>query len=238
MSADPLDLMPEVDRATERLLATVDRLTDADMRQASLCRGWTRGHVLTHLARNADGLTNLLAWARTGVVTPQYESWERRDADIEEGADRDATTLADDLRAAARRFAIAVETMSPDAWLVELPLRGGPQRAALIVWRRLREVEVHHVDLYAGYAPADWPEAFTHRLLHELVAQFAGRADAPAIRLRPDGVEHELSIGSADGAPLVSGPAAVVAGWLIGRVSGAELTVEPEGPLPTVPDWI
>ena len=30
----------------------------------------------------------------------------------------------------------------------------------MLVWGRLREVEVHHVDLDAGYRPADWPEAF------------------------------------------------------------------------------
>ncbi|HEX6500614.1 MAG TPA: maleylpyruvate isomerase family mycothiol-dependent enzyme [Micromonosporaceae bacterium] len=238
MSADPLDLMPEVDHATERLLGTVDGLTDADMRRPSLCRGWTRGHVLTHLARNADGLTNLLTWARTGVVTPQYESWDRRNADIEDGAGRDAAALADDLRAAARRFAVAVETMPPEAWSVELPLHSGPQRAARIVWRRLREVEVHHVDLDAGYGPTEWPDAFSHRLLHEVVAQFSGRGTVPAVRLRADGVRHELSIGSTAAAPLVSGPASAVAAWLTGRSPGAELTVEPEGPLPAVPDWI
>ena len=51
--------------ATERLLATATALGDAQVREASLLPGWTRGHVLTHLARNADGMINLLSWART-----------------------------------------------------------------------------------------------------------------------------------------------------------------------------
>ena len=45
----------------------------------SLLPGWSRGHVLTHLARNADGAVNLLTWARTGVETPQYVSQEQRE---------------------------------------------------------------------------------------------------------------------------------------------------------------
>ena len=44
--------------------------------------------MLTHLARNADGLRNLLIWARTGVVTPQYPSFEVRNEEIEAGAGR------------------------------------------------------------------------------------------------------------------------------------------------------
>jgi maleylpyruvate isomerase len=78
MTADPLVLVPEVDRATDRLLATVSSLTGDDVAVPSLLPGWTRGHVLTHLARHADGGVNLLTWARTGVPTPQYESVARR----------------------------------------------------------------------------------------------------------------------------------------------------------------
>ena len=70
MSADPLVLLDDVERATSRLLATAGSL-DADPSAPSLLPGWTRGHVLTHVARNADSLVNLLTWARTGVVTPQ-----------------------------------------------------------------------------------------------------------------------------------------------------------------------
>ena len=58
--------------ATERLLTTATALSDAQMRDPSLLPGWTRGHVLTHIARNADGLVNLMRWARTGTKTPMY----------------------------------------------------------------------------------------------------------------------------------------------------------------------
>lgn len=239
MTADPLVLSAEVDRATDRLLATAEALDgDAAVAAPSLLPGWTRGHVLTHVARNADGLVNLLTWARTGVVTPQYESLQRRASDIQEGAGRPYEEQLADLREAAARFATAVEKMPAEAWAVRLDLPGGPQLAAHVVWRRLREVEVHHVDLAAGYATADWPEAFSHRLLHEVVAGLRERPGVPALVLHPDGLGHELRLGGADGAPTVAGPAHALAGWLSGRTDGAGLTVSPPGPLPVPPQWI
>src|SRR6266704_5264440 len=72
--------------ATERLLGSAAALSDTQAREPSLLPGWTRGHVLTHIARNADGMVNLLHWARTGTQTPMYASPESRAADIEAGA--------------------------------------------------------------------------------------------------------------------------------------------------------
>src|SRR5512145_2600597 len=77
-----------VTAATQRLVRTAEQLDDDTVRLPSLCPGWTRAHVLTHVARNADALTNLLTWASTGVETPMYESAEARAADIEAGSPR------------------------------------------------------------------------------------------------------------------------------------------------------
>ena len=85
MTADPLGLSGDIEQATSRLLASVRDIQDVGA--PSRLPGWTQGHVLTHIARNADGAVNLLTWARTGVVTPQYASWAAREADIEAGAD-------------------------------------------------------------------------------------------------------------------------------------------------------
>ena len=70
--------------ATTRYLAALTELTDEDCRAPSALPGWSRGHVITHLSRNADGLVNLLHWAQTGVETTMYESNEQRAADIEQ----------------------------------------------------------------------------------------------------------------------------------------------------------
>src|SRR5947209_4673969 len=57
----------DVHESTDRLLVSLDKLDDDAVGEPSLLPGWTRGHVLAHLARNADALVNLLTWARTGV---------------------------------------------------------------------------------------------------------------------------------------------------------------------------
>lgn len=230
--------MAEVDRATDRLLRTAGVLDDAGVAAPSLLPGWTRGHVLTHLARNADGYVNLLEWARTGVRTPAYLSAAAREADIEAGAGRPIAEQLDDLRDAAARFVEAAAAMPAHAWSAGVETRGASRPAAVLVWGRLREVEVHHVDLDAGYTAADWPEAFSRRLLREVVADLADRPAVPALVLRADDIPQELVIGHPRGTTTVAGPPHALAGWLAGRTDGAGLTVSPPGPLPTPPSWM
>lgn len=54
---DPGELQSRLAEATSRLLGTAAGLTDSQAREPSLLPCWSRGHVLSHLARNADGLT-------------------------------------------------------------------------------------------------------------------------------------------------------------------------------------
>ncbi|QGN47818.1 maleylpyruvate isomerase family mycothiol-dependent enzyme [Micromonospora sp. WMMD558] len=238
MTTDPLLLTGEVDDATARLLRTAATFDEADLAAPSLLPGWTRGHVLAHLARNADGFVNLLTAARTGEPIPMYASAAARTADIDAGAPRPPAEHLDDLRRTADRFAEAVAAMPVEAWGATVETRRGPWPAAMLVWGRLREIEVHHVDLAAGYRPAEWPEAFGHRLLHEVATGLAERPDAPPMVLRFDGTRHELVVGDRSAAPTVTGAAPELAAWLIGRSPGTVLKVTPDGALPTPPEWI
>lgn len=238
VTADPLVLMTEVDQATKRLLRTAEPLDAAGTAAPSLLPGWTRAHVLTHLARQADSLVNLLTAARTGEDIPQYLSAAARDADIEAGAGRPPAEVVADLRAAAARFADAASAMPPEAWAATVRARSGTRVAAALPWGRLRELEVHHVDLVAGYGPADWSEAFSHRLLHEVASDFDNRADTAPMVLHPVETGHELTVGDPEGAPTVTGPVRELAAWLIGRTRGDDLRVTPDGPLPIPPVWM
>ena len=70
-------------RESGMVMATVTSLADYELGKPSKCEGWTRAHVIAHLARGADAMTNLATWAVTGQETPAYESREKRDAEIE-----------------------------------------------------------------------------------------------------------------------------------------------------------
>ncbi len=91
--------------AHQTLLAHLDvlvadgTLTDDRARSPSLLDGWTVGHVLTHIARNADGFTGILAAAERGEIADQYEGGvEGRGAGIEAGAGRPAVQQVADVR--------------------------------------------------------------------------------------------------------------------------------------------
>jgi len=239
VSLDPLALAPEIEAATKRLLRTAAGLSDDAAHAPSALPGWTRGHVLTHVARNADGLVNLLTWARTGVETPMYASAESRDADIEAGAGRSAGTLVADVTDAAGRLATAMANLPSAAWTATVRWRNGAESpAARIPWARLLEVELHHVDLDTGYRPEDWPEAFADRLYREAVHALRRRPETPPLVLHATDFGHDEPIGDGEGAPRITGGAAALGGWLTGRTDGAELTVDPPGPLPTLPVWL
>jgi maleylpyruvate isomerase len=161
-------LNEQIDQATQRLLDVARVITEPDLRAPSLLPGWTRAHVLAHVARNADAMRNLLVGARSGQNRPAYASAEAREADIEAGARMNAKDLADDLADAAMAFRTVVTQLPDDGWRFQVRmLDSGPFPAADLLTRRLVEVELHHCDLGAGYGPDDWPTAFAEMELAE-----------------------------------------------------------------------
>ncbi|RJL36268.1 maleylpyruvate isomerase family mycothiol-dependent enzyme [Bailinhaonella thermotolerans] len=226
----------EIAASTNRLLATAAGLSDADVAKPSRLPGWTRGHVLTHLARNADGQINLLTWARTGVETPQYPSAEARAAGIEAGAGRPLALQIADLEDSAARLAEAVRVMPREAWSATVSGRRPPRHPAwYCLVRRLRELEVHHVDLDAGYDCADWADTFVHRELTDTALILADLGDSPLGGIDADDTGRSWR-GLGDG-PVISGTERDLLGWLTGRGGGEGLRSRPRGPLPTPPPW-
>src|SRR5215211_3296162 len=103
--------LTETAAATRRLLAGLAELSDADLRAPSLLPGWSRGHVVAHLCRNADAVTNLVAWAATGQERPMYTSQAARDAAIEAGAGRPLAEQLADAEESAERFLAAARDL-------------------------------------------------------------------------------------------------------------------------------
>lgn len=71
-AADLAELRRAAVAAHRRMWTSASRMTDEDCRGPSLPPGWSRGHVLAHWARNADGQTRMLLAAARGEVGAQY----------------------------------------------------------------------------------------------------------------------------------------------------------------------
>jgi maleylpyruvate isomerase len=232
-------LLPLVRQATERLDHVVAGLGEDAIHRPSGLPGWSRAHVVSHLARNADGLVNLLTWARTGVEHPMYASTADRDADIEEGAGRLAQVLIEDLRASSDRLMTALTAMPELAWSAPVVARlPAPFPAANIPSMRLHEVWVHLVDLDAGFSFADVPVDHLEHLVAQAVTRHINRPDGKRVRLTvelPDGRERvwDLVNGGDDPRHDVTGGAAAAVAWLTGRSDGSGL----RGDVPVLPAW-
>jgi maleylpyruvate isomerase len=233
--ADPYQAsLAELSDSTARLVAAVLGLDDAALGEPSLLPGWTRGHVVAHLARNADGLVNLATWARTGVETPMYAGGRAgRDAEIERDAGRPASEQRADTEAASARLAEALAGLPRTVHGAELRLGSGASvPAGSLPLRRIREVEIHLVDLAAGYRPADWPLTFAERSLDELTPSISGSAVG---LLRDPGTGRSWDL--APGRPALTGPAQELLAWLVGRSDGAGLSFDGTGSVPSAPPW-
>jgi maleylpyruvate isomerase len=229
---DPVADAAAVREATGRLLTAVAQLDDATASKPSLLPGWTRGHVLAHVARNADALLNVFA------ARPMYVSGEARDADIERDAQRTAADHHEDVRESAARLDGAFAAQSDAGWERTGELRNGvTDLARAIPFRRLIEVELHHVDLGIGYGLDDLPGAFIEREVANMAQRFSGHPGVPAsLELRTeDGRRWHTGApeGVGTGSLVIAGSPTALVGWLTGRSTGGGLSAR--DPLPDLP---
>ncbi len=145
--------------------------------------GWSVGHLLTHLARNADSVTRRLEAAGRGEHAHQYEGGlDGRLAAIDEGARRSWSELRDDVKTSCALLESTAEGLAPQAWEVEsTTVTGMVQPAAMVLERRIREVVIHHTDLGLSFTPAAWPDDLVAELNEELVATLTERVSAHAL---------------------------------------------------------
>lgn len=215
------------------------RLDPGQLAGPSRLPGWSRGHVLSHLARNADALVNLLTWARTGAEARMYASPTERADGIEAGAYRALPEQLADLAAAGERFTAAAAAVPPDRRSFPvLSAQGREIPASEVPWLRVREVWLHLVDLDAGHDIDAVPPDVAWTLAADVAAWMSSRTQATA-ELRAEGQPDTIRLGQADGADeagaVIEGSPQRIAGWLTGRIQGqAGLT----GDLPDLPRWL
>lgn len=178
------EILVRIEEGTARLLHSASALDESDLLAPSLLPGWTRAHVLSHVARNAWALVNVLTSALTGEERPMYASPEAREAGIAEGAQGGTHQLVGEVMESAALFSDAARALHDEQWAAEVLFMGerrGP--AGMALTGRLREVEFHHVDLDAGYTAAHWDPAFVAAQLDQAAAALAGRPGVPELVL-------------------------------------------------------
>lgn len=221
---------------------TVDGLTDDDLLAPSGLPGWSRAHVVAHLALNAEAFAAVLDGVAHRQRVAMYASDEQRDTDVAELAGAGSTVLRERLMASSTVFADAVAALGGDDWTgVVERTPGGPTWAlATVVPTRRREVEVHHADLDTAYGPHDWPADFLVELLDAVTVDHSASG---TFRVRATDLGQEWVVGDHDAAapreeagPVVMGAAADLGWWLTGRSDGTGLATD-GGRLPSLGPW-
>ena len=237
MPADLTDARRWTRDGTTLFLAEAD-LDEAALGAPSALPGWTRRHLLAHVAANAGALGNLVHWAATGEPTPMYSSPGARAAGIEGGAQLPDAELGAWLRRAARALDDAMAALSDEQWQAPVQTaQGRTVPATEVPWLRAREVYVHAVDLATGLSFAELPTGFRTALCDDVVAKRASaQPSGPALVLEAldTGGRWELP---GDREPIVlSGPLAEITAYLTGRAH--KLTSAGGEPAPVLGPWL
>jgi maleylpyruvate isomerase len=232
--------VPWLTEGTRHLLRSVEDVSDAELREPCLLPGWTRAHLIAHVARNAEALGRLAAWARTGVETPMYADPAQRDAEIEISSRYPAARLRDELAETADDLDRAFMALDLRGWdRIVRSAQGRMIPATEVLWLRVREVWLHTVDLDTGASAGDHPERLVDVLLDDLTRVLSGRENCPAVTLVVSDRDRTWSLGPPDVASVqVRATAAQLVEWLAGRRRGDGVRSHSSDPLPPVPRWV
>lgn len=210
---DPARARSWVDWGTDFLLRTAGGLADHELSRPSLVPGWTRRHLLAHVAEHAEALDRLLARARTGVHVARQPSPVERARDVEEGSKLAPVFLRTWVLASAQRLATAFDEVLPRAGAMEVVTdRGRHRRLDALPWLRAREVLLHTVDL-------DGPVTFDH-LPREFLVELVTAASTPTSAQTSAQTSTQTSTATSDRPAL----------WLEAVDDGQHWTVDGTGP--------
>lgn len=209
-----------IEVATDKLLSTVEKLDDKTVAEPSLLPGWDRAMVLTHLSAHAEGLIRAMEGAVRGEVAELYPGGRQaRDAEIEAGRGTKARDVGRRLKESSARFLSVIKAAPEEVWHAPaVHYRLGEVRIGTMVVSRLREVEIHHVDLDFGYSPADWPTEWVIEEMDRAMLDLPSRLPSgTAVVLAATDTDQHWVAGSGEAVEL-DGPLSELFAWVIGRV--------------------
>ncbi|MCV2394018.1 maleylpyruvate isomerase family mycothiol-dependent enzyme [Actinotalea sp. M2MS4P-6] len=222
-----------IERTHERVRTTIEGLTDDDVRAASRLPGWTRGHVLAHLAGFGAAAERQVLRALEGADPGEFYDGGRpgRDAAIEAGASAGAAEHVTRVEAAMDRMEGLLDLLDEDVLRRRTAFKDGlPVEAVVLAW--WREFSIHLTDLDLGAEHTLWgPELREH-----LVAFLSPRVpDGTQLDLEPTDVDEPRRLGQ--GRVLrVRGAANDLVAWLAGREPIVPLVADNGGAVVDLPE--
>ncbi|QVQ52995.1 maleylpyruvate isomerase family mycothiol-dependent enzyme [Spiractinospora alimapuensis] len=229
--SSPRVVVTLVASAHARVLDLLAHTDEATLRAPSGLPGWTRAHVVSHLANNAWALERQVRFARAGERVDIYDGGqEGRDREIEEGATRPRDELLARLRDAQSELETQWSDLSDGDWDLGVAYRDGTVTDT--VFARWREAEIHAVDLALTYRPRDWTAEFAHHLLDflELRVPRGTRLDLIATD-----TDETRTLGSGDPVT-IRGDLRDLTAWIAGRTPDGVLAPDVSA-LPTLAPW-
>jgi maleylpyruvate isomerase len=230
----PDALLAELHKAADAVSSLAGKLTEADVPAASALPGWTRGHVLAHIAGISNAMARQLEYAARGDTVELYDGgYDGRTKAIEMSAGHALVQHRKDLDAALERALRAFDSLDADAdadadtdtdteagnagaagaagWRAPISYRGGVVLdGGLALWR---ELVIHGSDLNTGRGPETWSRPFCEHLFTFLAARVP---EGQKLVLQPLGMQPVM-VGTGGRSTVISGMVTDIAAWLAGR---------------------
>lgn len=228
--------MEGIDRVDGLLLGVLGGLTDRKVTARSRLPGWTRGHVLAHIAGVGNAVARQVENAVADREPVDYYDGGRagRDAAIEAAAADTAAEHVERVRATIDRVSAALSGLTPE--LMDRPTghRNLPVRDLVITW--WREAGVHVTDLDLGVDHTVWDAAFREHLAEYLTARVPQDLQ---LELLPTDVDERWTLGAGD-LMTARGAGNDLFAWLAGRKPLAPVVFDRSGvsvPPPELGPW-
>ncbi|MBZ8176636.1 maleylpyruvate isomerase family mycothiol-dependent enzyme [Corynebacterium sp. 3HC-13] len=227
-------------QGTAHYSGQIAQLSSEDFDEPTLLPGWSRKHLIAHVAYNAAALCNLMHWAETGERTPMYSSPEARLREIEFGATLDPDPLRNLHAHTVARLDAAWQEATSEAWQYQVETaQGRSVPASETLWMRTREVWIHAVDLGLKASFEEIPSIILKSLLEDITSKWRSSGVGVGLTLVDPADQLEVTVLSSSEEPetIISGGLSGLVRWASGR--GAEgVTALDRESVPSPPRWL
>lgn len=205
-------LMDRLTAAADTVSTKLVGLIDADVLEPTELPGWSRGHVLAHIAHVSNAVARQVEYALRGELIEFYDGGPGgRTQAIEMNAGHTADEHREYISTAFTRALTVLGNLHEDQWTLPVSYRSGDVRGvALAYWR---ELVIHLADLQLGRGPETWSKEFCLYMIEFLTARVPENLQ---LKLLPLALPP-MTLGTGERTVSVSGMLTDIAAWLSGR---------------------